>query len=231
MEDVVLHYRPGCGDGLGSLLERTEKLLEPFPCRRPPVFAPWFPPTADRQLPIRPAKPAPVITSNGFPTAETKPHPEGPPDEPKHHHHPPRKHKNGDEDGLSSTPSPSKRSWSIFTRRRAPQQSSSPLLSKRFRHVVSVHGLHLHQRVRWVIGEHNCGPARDMEQVWRTLSRLVRTSKLPTCNANIQRERAEIWAFCDVLYSEQVGRFLKDELQLSGRIVLSVRRLEAVFSL
>lgn len=68
-------------------------------------------------------------------------------------------------------------------------------------------------------------------QVWRTLSRLARTSCLPSCNANIQRERGEIWVFCDVLHSEQVGRFLKEELRLSGRIDLSVRRLGNVFSM
>lgn len=65
MEDVVLHYQPGSAARLGSLLETTEKLLEPFPCRTPPVFIPWFPTSAtDRRLPIRPAKPAPVITSS-----------------------------------------------------------------------------------------------------------------------------------------------------------------------
>ena len=66
MEDVVLHYQSGSADGLSSLLERAEKLLEPFPCRTPPVFKPWFPTaTADHRLPIRPAKPAPVINPPG----------------------------------------------------------------------------------------------------------------------------------------------------------------------
>lgn len=68
-------------------------------------------------------------------------------------------------------------------------------------------------------------------QVWRTLTRSVQRHKLPTCNANIQRERAEIWVFCDVVHAEQVGRFLKDQLQLSGSISLSVHRLGDVFRL
>lgn len=97
--------------------------------------------------------------------------------------------------------------------------------------MVSVHRLHLRQRAKWVIRQHNCGAARDIEQVWRALSRSVWSSRLPTCNANIQRERAEIWVFCDVVHCEQVGRLLKDELQLSGRIGLSVRRLGNIFSM
>lgn len=64
MEDVVLHYQPRSAGGLNSLLERTEKLLKPFPCRTPPVFTPWYPSVAtDRRLPIRPARPAPIIIS------------------------------------------------------------------------------------------------------------------------------------------------------------------------
>lgn len=70
----------------------------------------------------------------------------------------------------------------------------------------------------------------SLHQVWRTLSRSAHSGQLPTCNANIQRDRAEIWVFCDVLCSEQVGHFLKDELQLSGNIVLSVPRKGNVFS-
>lgn len=282
MEDVVLHYQPGSADGLGSLLERTQKLLEPFPCRPPPVFTPWFPAAAaaGRNLPIRPAKPPPIITasdqilsSDSRPHAHTaaeavteplteiklqkpkvdnclaerrhgRPHAEAPgdgvcvsenvppaslfnrPDGEAVTRPSPDKHR----DGVSVTDSPVKRSWSVSAQKSVPLQSSQSL-SKRFRHMVSVHSLHLRQRVRWVIGQHNCGEAKDIEQVWRALNRFVRSSRLPTCNANIQRERAEIWVFCDVLCSEQVGRFLKDELRLSGRISLAVHRLGDVFSM
>uniref|UniRef100_A0A3Q4G4Z9 Uncharacterized LOC102790055 n=1 Tax=Neolamprologus brichardi TaxID=32507 RepID=A0A3Q4G4Z9_NEOBR len=179
MEDVVLHYQPGSADELGSLLETTQKLLELFPLRAPPAFTPWFPTlTGDRRLPIRPARPAPVITC------------------------------------LDDSPA---------------AEQSSQALSRQFHHAVSVHGLHLRQRAKWVIGELNCGAARDIEEVGGIRS--ARTSCLPSCNANIQRERGEIWVFCDVLHSEQVGRFLKEELRLSGRIGLSVRRLGNVFSM
>nr|XP_020483043.1 shieldin complex subunit 3-like [Labrus bergylta] len=277
MEDVVLHYQPGSAAGLDSLIKTTEKLLEPFPCRTPPVFTPWFPTAADRHLPIRPAKPAPIITctrdllvSDRRPHAHTtkhklqdaevdkKPHesvttrtstkdPQILEDglcisETPNHLLPaslcnkpereisrfsPEKHK----EGVPVTDSPRKRSWSVFTQRGVLLQSS-PSLSRPFHHTVSKHRLHLRQRAKWVISQHNFGGTRDIEQVWRTLSRCVQSSsKLPSCNANIQRERAEIWVFCDVLQAEQAGRFLKDELQLSGRIVLSVHRLGNIFSL
>ncbi|XP_074525650.1 shieldin complex subunit 3 [Halichoeres trimaculatus] len=272
MEDVVVHYQPGSAVGLSALLETTEKLLEPFPCRTPPVFSPWFPSAAGGHLPIRPAKPAPVITCTGdLSISDSRPHAVTPPGErgeaeadalvsgqsrgrvtadpqtpevsvsetpnqlipPSHFNKPqteisrssPGKHRH------DVTNSPRKRSWSVFTQRGALLHSPQSL-SKQFHHTVSKHRLHLRQRAKWVISQHNCGGARDVEQVWRSLSRCVRSSStLPSCNANIQRERAEIWVFCDVVVAEQVGRFLKDELQLSGRISMSVHRAGNVFSL
>ncbi|KAM7391013.1 hypothetical protein PAMP_021731 [Pampus punctatissimus] len=216
MEDVVLHYQPGSADGLATLLKRTQKLLEPFSCRPPPVFTPWFPATPGHQLPIRPAKPAPVITSSAqILASDSRPHTHTVEAVTERRHdclHAPR-------DVL--TREGFTRSWSVFAQKGVLLQSSQSL-SKHFHHMVSTHRLHLRQRAKWVIAQHNCGEAADIEQVWRALSRSVRSSRLPTCNANIQRDRAEIWVFCDVLYSEQVGRFLKDELQLTGRISLSV---------
>ncbi|XP_035021254.2 shieldin complex subunit 3 [Hippoglossus stenolepis] len=283
MEDVVLHYHSGSVEELRSLFQRTEKLLECFPCRPPPLFRPWFP--SDHRPPIRPAKPAPVITCAGDSlVCDSRPHTTG--NQPqktrctgffskKRHNHPtsettgspPEKSQRGngvlcisetpnhlppsslcpkpergvtglspqklpleDKHGVPVTDAAAKRSWSVFTRRGVFPQSCHSL-SKQFDHMVSVHRLHLRQRAKWVIRGNNCGSARDVEQVWRTLSRCVRSGELPTCNANIQRDLAEIWVFCDVLCSEQVGRFLKDELQLSGRIVLSVHQRGNVFSL
>ncbi|KAM9857924.1 shieldin complex subunit 3 isoform 1-T2 [Aulostomus maculatus] len=274
MEDVVLHYQPGSTDRLSTLLERTEKLLEPFPCRPPPVFTPWFPVTAaDRRLPIRPAKPAPIILSltsplphdGHFHTAVTRLHPENKlrkpkrvagrppaatadsPPTPKDTVSDPQTSSHalasmlGDEatkeenhkDGaplIAATDTPLKRSWSVFAQRGVLLQNSQ-LLSQHFHHMVSVHRLHLRQRAKWVIGQHNCGAARDVEQVWRALSRPALGSRLPTCNANVRRDRAEIWVFCDVLYAEQVGRFLKEQLELSGGISLCVHKFGNVFSM
>uniref|UniRef100_A0A3Q2TMA2 Shieldin complex subunit 3 n=1 Tax=Fundulus heteroclitus TaxID=8078 RepID=A0A3Q2TMA2_FUNHE len=249
MDDVVLHYRPGPAVGFSRLLEQTEKLLEPFPCRPPPVFSPWFPSAADRQLPIRPARPAPRISPAGGVLTEQRSqagnrvvsvaappeHAERTEDalcisETPDHLLPgrratppsPRQHPGSERVGC-----PRRRSWSVFTQRGVLLQSSQRL-STRFHRLVSVHRLQLRQRAKWVITEQNCG---DVEQVWRCLSRSVPSSRLPTCNANIQRDRAEIWVFCDLLYSEQVGRLLKDELQLSGSIKLSVHKLGTIFSM
>ncbi|XP_053276588.1 shieldin complex subunit 3 [Pleuronectes platessa] len=290
MEDVVLHYQSGSVEELSSLFQRTEKLLECFPCRPPPLFTPWFP--SHHRPPIRPAKPAPVITCAGdslvsdsrlqctgfvskkhhnHPTSETTGSPpeksqkgngvlcisETPnhlqperrvtglspqklPPEDRHGVPVPDRHgvpvpdRHGvpvpDRHGVPVPDAVVKRSWSVFTRRGVFPQSCHSL-SKQFDHMVSVHRLHLRQRAKWVIRGDNCGSARDIEQVWRTLSRCVRRGELPTCNANIQRDLVEIWVFCDVLCSEQVGRFLKAELQLSGRILLSVHQRGNVFSL
>ncbi|XP_034728577.1 shieldin complex subunit 3 [Etheostoma cragini] len=271
MDDVVLHYQPGSAEGFSCLLERTERLLETFPCRTPPVFSPWSPSAADRHLPIRPAKPAPIITCSGdLLVSDSRTHTaqiqlqdpevdclvaERPCNQPsttaenpqelkdascvsetqnrllperKVTRLPPEKHKC--RDGFPVADLPAKRSWSIFTHKGVLLQSSHSL-SKQFRNMVSAHRLHLHQRAKWVISQHNCGAARDIEQVWRALSRAMQNSRLQTCNANIQRERAEIWVFCDVIHSEQVGRVLKGELQLSGRICLSVHRLGNILSM
>ncbi|KAI3372166.1 hypothetical protein L3Q82_007021 [Scortum barcoo] len=199
MEDVVLHYQPGAAAGLCSLLEKTEKLLESFPCRTPPVFAPWFPAATDRHLPIRPAKPAPVITCSGVLVSDSEPrsHTEqnkpqsSAGDERPRGHRPsetnrtpdsPQKHKDGvaetsnrrllevtgpssvkHKDCRSATDSPVKRSWSVFAQRRVSLQCvQTP--SKQFQHTMSVHKLDLRQRAKWVIGQHNCGAARDIEQ-------------------------------------------------------------------
>ncbi|KAG7489521.1 hypothetical protein JOB18_013841 [Solea senegalensis] len=287
MEDVVLHYQPESTEELSSLLERTEKLLKPFPCRTSPVFTSWFPLTTSiHRLPIRPAKPAPLITVSDSPlVSHSRPcilttlntalagnqlkNPEGddcvagtchdhahsvsptsPPEKVKrreaaccvlenpNHHKPergvtrlsPEKTPLQVKDDVTVTDSSVSCSWNVFTQRGILHRGSQSL-SKQFEHMVSVHRLHLRQRAKWVIAEHNCGAAWDIEQVWRTLNRSVRSTGLPTCNANIQRDQAEIWVFCDILCSEQVGHFLKNELQLSGKIVLSVPRRGDVLSM
>lgn len=265
MEDVVLHYRPGSAAGLRVLVQRTEQLLEAFPQRAPPVFSPWFPSAADCHLPIRPARPAPVITCSGV-LLDSERHVDAAQNRQQSSQvdsvvaerpgecaeltsrHSPQKprdavaetpnrlppaplcdRQNRQTHGPAVTDPPAKRSWSVFTQTGVLLRSPRSL-SKPFHHVVSKHRLHLHQRAKWVISQHNCGGGRDIEQVWRALTRCVRGAGLPSCNANIQRERVEIWVFCDVLHAEQVGRHLKEALQLSGRIGLAVHRLGNVFS-
>ncbi|XP_049619387.1 shieldin complex subunit 3 [Syngnathus scovelli] len=205
-----LHHRLKASDGLSDLIANTEKLLKPFPCRPPSVFTPWFlHSSAQCPLPIRPAKRAPVINA-----ADVKCRQEA---------------LNEGVVNLPIAAAAVKRSWSVLASKDVHQVS--PSLSKRFRCTVSVHALHPRQRSKWVISRDNCGATRDIEQVWRALSSAARHAGLPTCNANIQRERAEIWVFCDVAYSEQVGHFLKEHLQLSGSIRLCVHKVGEIFSL
>lgn len=142
MEDVVLHYRPGSDARINSLLETTEKLLKPFPCRTPPLFTPWF--SASR-LPIRPAKSAPVITSfDNRPGLESIVQRVGdhlsadrliqdptdfvcgtkenlPPSDLKNSSSSPPDHKHY----YPVKSSPSRRSWSVFTQRRSAAELSA----------------------------------------------------------------------------------------------------------
>ncbi|KAM8886257.1 LOW QUALITY PROTEIN: shieldin complex subunit 3 [Spinachia spinachia] len=222
MGDVVLHYRPGSVARLSGLLEQAEKLLESFPCRTPPVFTPWSPATADHHLPIRPAKTPPVIIGPPHRLSPVGSTHANVPREPEVH----SLVAEGRQDAPPALQAPFKRSWSVFTQSRVRHNES---LSKEFRAVVAAYKLHLHQRAKWVIGRHNCRGGGDIEQVWRALNQHVRSARLSTCNANIRRERAEIWVFCDVVRSERVGRFLKEELQLSGRIELSVHSRGNIF--
>lgn len=181
---MVLHYLPGSDARLSSQLETTERLLQPFPCRTPPVFTPWFP---GSRLPIRPAKAAPVIASFDLSCTPRASHSPGvdsvvqerlfverllqdpkvvvsgtkenivPADVENT-----RASSHKCKHGYSVKATPSLRSWSVFTHRGVLRQHSQPL-SKGFCRMVSMLKLHLRQRVRWVIGTHNC--AGDMEQV------------------------------------------------------------------
>ncbi|KAK7933373.1 hypothetical protein WMY93_004269 [Mugilogobius chulae] len=73
----------------------------------------------------------------------------------------------------SNLDSPSKRCWSMFRHRlQSKDQTRVQTSSQRFLQTVSK--LQPLQRVKWVIDENNC---RDMEQVWRSLSR---PSSLPS---------------------------------------------------
>lgn len=196
MEDVVLHYRPGSALGLSALVERTERLLKAFPLRPSPVFTPWFPSAAGGPLPIRPARPPPVISGwseswtctaqsgrdkpgescAGKSTDAAEPQLEEPQELPilrperlppavlPSSGQPQTTRTSSDGRGISVAGSPVRRSWSVFKQRGVLLRKSQPL-SKHFRHMVTVHRLHLQQRVKWVIGQHNCGTSRDIEQV------------------------------------------------------------------
>lgn len=185
MEDVILHYRPGSAAGVNVLVEQTERLLEAFPCRPTPVFTPWFPSAAGCPLPIRPARPPPVINgwSEGC-TAQSRPDQSGEscagksPGAAKPQHGEPQEGPTVLPSGcepqtartLNVTAAPVRCSWSVFKQRGVLLRRSPNILSKHFHHMVGVHRLHLQQRVKWVISQHNCGTSRDIEQVGWHLS-------------------------------------------------------------
>lgn len=255
MEDVVLHYRPGSTQNLSALIETTERLLAPFPCRPPQVFTPWFPSIDDQHLPLRPARPAPIILSapdqDYLTENRDQTGPSGTEVVQKHVHTEnktenrtsPEADKHGaplrDKEVLcvpetpadavpvrSTFQSPVKRRWTVFKQKKDQRQVQP--MSQCFHHTVSRLRLQPQQRVKWLIDRDNC---RDVEQVWRVLTRSGLGCSLPTCNAHIDRERAQVWIYCDVLYSEQVGLFLKRELRLTGSISLSVHKLGNIYSL
>ncbi|XP_014824384.1 PREDICTED: uncharacterized protein LOC106904530 [Poecilia mexicana] len=221
MDRVVLHYRPGSALRLSALLQQTQRLLEPMALRPPPAFRPWFPRSSANRRPIRPAKLPPRIGPPGGALTETKP---GPMEDALGRIQPAAP---GTGPGTEREVPVVRRSWSI-SRQSGVQLQSRMSLSRRLHRLVSLHQLHLRQRAKWVITQQNCS---NLEEAWRCLIRCLSRSGLPTCNANIQRERAEIWVFCDVLHCEQVGRHLKDELRLAGRIHLAVHRLGNIFSM
>lgn len=250
--DVVLHCRSDTA-GLSNFVSQTERALEDFSCRVLPVFTPWYPSAEDCILPIRALRSPPIISleeavkiqshilslelelqepahqsfdidkspQNSAQTslveavtpAQTCPETGLPPAQSK--------------DG-TLLDSKGKRSWSVFSQ---TQKGSSLLtvhniqtFSRQFHRIVWSHRLHMHQRAKWVIKGQNCVVA-DLEQAWKRVNHAIKNSKLPTCNANIRRSCGQIWVFCDVLHSEHVGKYLKEELQLTGKITLSVHRL------
>lgn len=179
----MLHYRPGSAAGVSELVQQAERLLEAFPCRPTPTFTPWFPSAAGCPLPIRPARPPPVI--RGWSVGCTA---QSPPDQPgerpgaaepqrEEPQEVPTVPPSGGGPQATRTPSdrlasnvtapPVRRSWSVLKQRGVLSSRTPNTLSKNFHHMVSVHRLHLQQRVKWVIAQHNCGTSRDIEQVGR----------------------------------------------------------------
>ncbi|KAL2092872.1 hypothetical protein ACEWY4_012670 [Coilia grayii] len=242
--DVVLHYKNSNGDP-GDMVMFTERALEDFPRRVLPVFAPWFPTHKDRYLPIRPLKTPPIIRTEDIKALPSNPPSSKPCSEPLPTHvsrgNETLREKSqetllqleGERDSVGDTSRHKceykfRRSWSVF----APGvnfSKNTKTFSKQFQKVIEKHSLQLHQRAKWIIGQVNCEPSH-IESVWAKLTRAVRHSKLPTCNANFQRSIAQIWVFCDVIYSEHIGNFLKAEFYLNGQIRLAVHKHGNIFS-
>lgn len=243
--DVLVHYKNK--DGPADLV--VERALEDFPRRVLPVFRPWFPQHRDKYLPVRPLKRPPVVLEEDLkrlpphqPSSEpllsfTEPPPSSLSGEHKYlskksqvvlleHADTCGNVKTSEETG--DTPKIFRRSWSVF----APGVKFSQhtqTISKQFQKVIERHGLQPGQRAKWIIAEVNCAP-RNIETVWAKVTRAVRHSKLPTCNANIQRNLSQIWVFCDVIYGEHVGNILKTEFLLNGQLNLAVHKHGNIFS-
>ncbi|KAM6965435.1 shieldin complex subunit 3 [Aplochiton taeniatus] len=230
MDDVVVHYKPSSGD-LKTIIDSTERTLAVFPCRVLPPFIPWYPSNGKRPLPIRPSKAPPVITRKDLVGAQTRLHSadlgeitnSGEFSELTRHA---QQHSNT---GILFHKEDIQRSWCVAKQQSLLSRNPRPL-SKQFLKVVWTNRLHLRQRVKWLVYEHNCATAGDLEQVWTVLNLAIKTSKLPTCNANIRRDLKQIWVFCDVLHCEYIGKYLKEKFKLTGNITLSVHKQGDIFS-
>ncbi|XP_016392051.1 shieldin complex subunit 3 [Sinocyclocheilus rhinocerous] len=214
VKDVSVYFRPPLE--VRDVVLLTHTVLQELPSRVLPQFKPWFPSASDAHRPIRPLKPAPLISSEDLQSVWLRL--EEPADTSDQ-----RKPAESDETKRF------KRSWCAIADRSAPLKITRSF-SRLFRKTVEKHALHLRQRVRWVVCERNCG-SRGMEELWLDLNRAIRRSRLPTCNANYQRALAQIWLYCDVFYSEYIGNFLKQEFQLSGQITLTGHKLGDIVKL
>jgi len=257
-QDVSVYFRPPLE--VRDVLLLTHRALQEFPSRVLPRFKPWFPSASDAHKPIRPLKPAPLISSEDLQSVSlrledasdrTKPiESEAERSKPwfpsaSDPHKPIKPLKPAPlissedlqsvslrlEDASDRTKpiERSKRSWCVITDRSAPLKIPRSF-SRLFLKTVEKHGLHLRQRVKWVVCERNCG-ARSMEELWLDLNRVIRRSRMPTCNANYQRALPQIWLYCDVFYCEYIGNVLKQEFQLSGQITLTAHKLGDIVQL
>ncbi|MFT7797376.1 uncharacterized protein LOC108938065 [Arapaima gigas] len=243
--DVVLHYKSRQGN-FSNLVNIAEKALENFPRRTIPVFAPWFPTGLDKSLPFKPKTSPPVVCLDDIKQIQQRLQQSEPAvalksisaaeglkefsttDVDRGLMHP--KAQPVQHDGMIPEEKMRlRRSWSVPKQGSTFSKNIQPY-SDQFQKVVEHFQLHLLQRAKWIIAELNCVTS-SLEHVWIILTRTMRQSKLPSCNANIQRDLAQIWVFCDVLYSEYVGHFLKREFKLTGKISLSVHKQGTVFSI
>lgn len=236
--DVCLHYK-GYQDKSDDLVPIIEKALEDFPRRVLPIFTPWFPSGTDRSCPIKPKKAPPVILSNEqFPSQQ--------PEfvySPSHCTDNQEKFVDSSKRKFISISTPDthpkadfenvakkcKRSWSVFPTKTKTHQRMQ-YISRQFYKTVQKYGLDLHQRAKWIISELNCAP-QSIEEVWSKLSHAINQARLPTCNANYQRNLIQIWVFCDISYCEYIGNFLRENFQLSGELTLAVHKLGDILKL
>lgn len=239
--DVCLHYTDD-QDSTTDLVSISEKALEDFPCRVLPIFTPWFPSGTEKSFPIKPKKPPPLISFNQHKRSEFSPY------QPEFvfsaRHCADDQEKSEDKRKLRSIPASAnehskadfenvakkcKRSWSVFPpKTKTPPRTQN--ISGQFYRTIQRYGLDLHQRAKWIISEPNCAP-QSIEEVWTKLSHDIKYARLPTCNANYQSNLKQIWVYCDILYCEYIGHFLREHFRLSGELTLAVHKLGDIFKL
>ncbi|XP_062854966.1 shieldin complex subunit 3 [Trichomycterus rosablanca] len=241
--DVCLHYRSD-QDKSSELFLITERSLQDFPTRVLPVFTPWFPSSADQLLPIKPKKSPPVISWNQVQSSECT-------SQRSESAYPTSASANGEEKSVESSkrkvisnPEAADDDWQVKTENVAkkykrswcviPQKTKIPdsthSISRHFHKIIQRHGLHLHQRAKLIICELNCAPL-SIEEVWSRISQAIKHARLPTCNANYQRNVSQIWVYCDIFCCEYIGTVLRQHFQLSGNITLAVHKLGDIFML
>ncbi|XP_026784128.3 shieldin complex subunit 3 [Pangasianodon hypophthalmus] len=241
--DVCLHYKSD-QDKSNGLVSISEKALEDFPRRVLPIFTPWFPSGTDRSCPIKPKKAPPVISFNQQKSSEFVPQQPEFVFSTSHCPDDQEKFVDTSKKKLISIPAPAdehskadlenvakkrKRSWSVFPQKTKPPQRTQ-YISRLFHKTVQRYGLDLHQRAKWIISELNCAP-QSIEEVWSKLIHAIKHARLPTCNANYQRDLIQIWVYCDISYCEYIGNFLRENFQLSGELTLAVHKLGDIFKL
>uniref|UniRef100_A0AAY5EVE7 Uncharacterized protein n=1 Tax=Electrophorus electricus TaxID=8005 RepID=A0AAY5EVE7_ELEEL len=230
-------------DKLNDWVFLTERTLEDFPCRVLPVFTPWYPSGADLYLPLKPKNAPPVISST--PLKDSGYFQQGAEfDFSKRDCADEKETLTKDKrtlvrslgdifgDGrvqFKDVPKKCKRSWSVFSHKMKITERTQSF-SRQFHKIIQRYGLHWHQRAKWIIFEVNCAP-RSIEEIWSRLDHAIKHSRLPTCNANFQRNLVQIWVYCDIFYCEYIGHFLRQKFHLSGEITLAVHKLGDVFKL
>ncbi|KAM8961110.1 shieldin complex subunit 3 [Pelodytes ibericus] len=249
--EVVVHHRPSQNQQ-EELHRIAAGALEEFPVRPMPVFSPWFP----CYLPSCALKPQicpPYIAQEDMLQANTHTVNTELLDSIKSYDHTLHlmdfqpnvglKHEadkqteeligQGEASYDKQAVEPSKpvftRSWSVCSPKGIQKKTLLPL-SNVLKNILSRLELYPFHRGWWTIAPSMCG-GLSLDEAWVKLNRVIKNHFIPSCNATMRREIHEIWVFCDLQYCEHAGTLLKEELKLTGRMDLCVRKHGVIFCL
>ncbi|KAH0627974.1 hypothetical protein JD844_008598 [Phrynosoma platyrhinos] len=245
--DVVLHYRAWQRDS--ALLQKiAEESLKEFPVRQLPSFIPWFPNDLCK-LPLKPKREPPVISveeaeqlKQHYATLET---PCGSPcydcTEGLKEFHPDIKagqclqaehgkfELSSLEKQLATGKQNIRRSWSASASNAKLKDKILPL-SRELQSTLEKLKLHVFYRAQWII-EPSTLSNQTLEDIWTKLNRMIKHNELPSCNSTFQRSKEQILIFCDILYCEYIANYLKEKLNLRGKMNLFVHKYGIIHSL